>query len=40
MWALDMWPNKWSADDILADMPIDRIYAADGELITQPLLVG
>lgn len=39
MWSLDMWPEKWSANDIEADKPIDLIYAADGELITQPLLV-
>lgn len=39
MWELDMWPERWSADDIAADLPIDRIFAADGELITQPLLV-
>jgi DNA sulfur modification protein DndC len=39
MWALDMWPRKWSADDIAADLPIDRIAAVGGDLIVQPLLV-
>lgn len=40
MWALDMWPQKWSADDIRADVPIDKInVTAAGDLITQPLLV-
>lgn len=39
MWALDMWPRKWSANDIGADVAIDKIYAVDGELITMPLLI-
>lgn len=39
MWSLDMWPERWSADDINADEAINQIFAADGQLITQPLLV-
>lgn len=39
MWALDMWPRKWSSDDIDADEAIDQIKAVDGELVRQPLLV-
>ena len=39
MWALDMWPRKWSADDLNADVPLDAIMNVAGELVTQPLLV-
>lgn len=39
MWALDMWPRKWSADDIKADVPLDQIMTVDNEIVTQPLLV-
>ncbi len=39
MWALDMWPRKWSADDINADVPLDRIMLAGSDLIVQPILV-
>lgn len=39
MWALDIWPQKWSADDIDADVPIDAVVNVAGELVTQPLLV-
>jgi DNA sulfur modification protein DndC len=39
MWAGDMWPRKWSADDIDADVPIADIRALGNELIYQPLMV-
>lgn len=39
MWVLDMWPRKWSADDIDADVPLDAIRALGNELIVQPLMV-
>ena len=39
MWALDMWPRKWSADDINADVPLDDIRVLGGDLIVQPLMV-
>jgi DNA sulfur modification protein DndC len=39
MWALDMWPRKWSSDDIKADVPLDQIMTVDNEIVTQPLLV-
>ncbi len=39
MWALDMWPRKWSADDIAADTPIARISATTDGLVRQALLV-
>lgn len=39
MWALDMWPRKWSADDVVADVPLDKITSVDGDLLVQPLLV-
>lgn len=40
MWALDMWPRKWSADDADADEPHDALLLNnDGEIIRQSLLV-
>ena len=40
MWSLDMWPRKWSAEDIDADQPIDAIMVGeDGQIVTQALLV-
>ena len=40
MWRLDMWPQKWSADDTNADVMIDAIMLDDhGRPVTQPLLV-
>lgn len=41
MWRLDMWPQKWSADDTNADVMIDAIVLDDhGQPVTQPLLVS
>lgn len=39
MWQLDLWPQKWSGNDIRADIPIDRISVIGGKTIVQPLLV-
>lgn len=39
MWALDMWPQKWSAEDIDADLAIDRINSVGSQIVIQPLLV-
>ena len=39
MWALDLWPRKWSNDDIAADAPIVRIVSVGDVLIEQGLLV-
>lgn len=40
MWRLDMWPQKWSADDTNADVMIDAIMLDDhGQPVTQPLLM-
>jgi len=40
MWALDMWPQKWTGDEPRADVPLDLISADEnGRLIVQPLLV-
>ena len=38
MWALNMWPRKWSDSDIGADVPIAQIRAVGRELIRQELL--
>jgi DNA sulfur modification protein DndC len=41
MWALDVWPEKWSADDADADCLMDRITVLPGgdSLVVQPLLL-
>jgi DNA sulfur modification protein DndC len=41
MWVLDMWPNKWSAVDGDADLPVDaiRLDEETGKLVYQALLV-
>lgn len=39
MWADDVWPRKWSADDIDADIMLDDINAVGDTLVVQPLLV-
>lgn len=40
MWRLDMWPQKWSAEDTNADVMIDAIRLdSTGQPVTQPLLV-
>lgn len=39
LWAQGAYPQKWSADDIAADVPIDRITIIGDEQVIQPLLV-
>ena len=40
LWALDTWPEKWSADDIAADVPIDAMSrTADDQIVVQALLM-
>lgn len=39
MWALNLWPRKWSEADIAADLPIARINATPDGLVEQALLV-
>ncbi len=40
LWALDTWPNKWSATDINGDELIDAVTVNGmGELVTQPVMV-
>lgn len=39
MWGLDMWPQKWSADDVNADELLPAIcLTTDGRIVTQSLL--
>lgn len=41
MWSLNVWPQKWSDDDIAADVPINRISSDNGyDLVEQALLFG
>lgn len=41
MWALNVWPQKWSDADIAADEPINRISSVNGyDLVEQTLLFG
>jgi len=40
MWALDMWPRKWSADDVMGNQPIPAMSrTADNQIVVQALLV-
>jgi DNA sulfur modification protein DndC len=40
MWALDMWPRRWTGDEIVADKLIPKINAVGGDLVIQPVLIG
>lgn len=42
MWARDLWPRKWSADDAAADAPLDVAFqvTADGRLASQAVQCG
>ncbi|RLC70076.1 MAG: FAD synthetase [Chloroflexi bacterium] len=40
MWRLDVWPQKWSAADADATLPIDALSLSDnGQIVTQALLI-
>jgi DNA sulfur modification protein DndC len=39
LWALNVWPEKWSELDIDAVIPIDALTIENGKIITQSLLV-
>lgn len=40
LWSLDTWPEKWSADDVLAIAPIDvMVRTADNRIAVQALLL-
>ena len=40
MWRLNIWPRKWSSDDIDGDIPIDSIRLDEsGHLVVQALLI-
>lgn len=39
MWDLNMWPRKWSDDDVSADLPLDLLIPNGDQLVVQPLLV-
>ena len=39
LWTLDTWPNRWSADDADAQMPVDAKRYTDTGIATQVLLV-
>lgn len=39
LWALDTWPQKWSSQDVDANVPIDGLVADGERLFVQPLLV-
>jgi hypothetical protein len=42
MWALDMWPRKWSADDAAADepLPVALTVTRDGRLVEQDVMLA
>jgi DNA sulfur modification protein DndC len=39
MWADDVWPQRWSAEDSDATDPIPAVFVSDGRLVEQDLLV-
>lgn len=40
MWALNMWPQKWTGDEVRADVPIEKVFVVgDYDVVRQPLLV-
>lgn len=41
MWALGMWPQKWTGNETRADVPVDLVKVIDGgrRTVVQPLLV-
>lgn len=39
LWALNTWPNGWSGEEVVADVPLDEIaVVGDNELVVQPRL--
>ena len=41
MWALDIWPRKWSSDDASATMIVPALSrTTNNRIIEQPLLIG
>lgn len=41
MWRLNMWPRKWTGDEVNGDVMLDAIQiTALGDIVTQPLLLG
>lgn len=38
MWEQDVWPQKWSSDDMPGDAPIDKVFTVGSDLVVQPLL--
>lgn len=40
LWLKNTWPNGWSGEEIMADIPVDRITVLGGDLIVQPMLGG
>lgn len=39
LWTLNTWPDGWSGDEVVADMPLSAITViGDSELVIQPLL--
>jgi DNA sulfur modification protein DndC len=39
LWRLDTWPNKWTASDIDASVPVDALRRTADGIATQTLLV-
>lgn len=40
LWLLNTWPDGWNGDEVIADVPLDRITViGDNELVVQPRLV-
>lgn len=39
MWRLNMWPRKWTGDEITGDQMINALHVVGGEIVSQPLLI-
>lgn len=40
MWDMNIWPEKWSEDDVLGTVPLDSLFLKNGQLVTQAVLVN
>lgn len=39
MWELNVWPEKWSEEDVDAIVPLDKVFVVNGKIVEQSLLV-
>lgn len=39
MWAANVWPRKWTGEEITGDRMIDALHIVNGGIVSQPLLL-